>query len=164
MRSALEEKIGTKIILQSAITPCLIRHAGYSITRCRIRPNGRTGLQMLKGRTSNGKLADSCEFVHFLIPKPRICKESSKTDGARVFGWDVMFDQASTSLERTVVYSECRRSHQRHRTPAVAIKGDEHRWNSRATCARAELQHIACIHEELWSDSSSTRRVCTTEC
>ena len=50
MRSALEEKIGNKITLRSAITPWLIRHAGYLITRCRIRPNGRTALQMVKGR------------------------------------------------------------------------------------------------------------------
>ena len=40
MRSALEENIGNKITLRSAITPWLIRHAGYLLTRCRIRPNG----------------------------------------------------------------------------------------------------------------------------
>ena len=44
MRSALEDKIGNKITLRSAITPWLIRHAGYLITRCRIRPNGHTAL------------------------------------------------------------------------------------------------------------------------
>ena len=71
MRSALEEKIGTKITLRSAIAPWLIRHAVYLITRCRIRPNGRTALQMLKGRRYNGKLADFFEIVHVLIPKAK---------------------------------------------------------------------------------------------
>lgn len=71
MRSALEEKLKTKITLSSPITPWLIRHAAYLITRCRVRPNGRTAFQMLKGRRSNGKLAEFGEIVHFLIPKTK---------------------------------------------------------------------------------------------
>ena len=71
MRSALEETIGQKVTLKSAIIPWLIRHAGYLITRCRIRPNGRTALQVMKGRRPNGKLAEFCELVHFLIPKTK---------------------------------------------------------------------------------------------
>ena len=54
MRSALEEKLKTKITLKHAVTPWLIRHAGYLITWCRIRPSGRTALQMMKGRRPNG--------------------------------------------------------------------------------------------------------------
>ena len=67
MRPAFEEKIGTKITLRSAITPWLIRHAGFLITRCRVRPNGRTALQMLKGRRSNGKLAEFGELVQWEV-------------------------------------------------------------------------------------------------
>ena len=63
----MEEKIGTKITLRSVITPWLIRHAGYLITR----PNGRTALQMLKGQRSNGQLAEFGELEHFLIPKTK---------------------------------------------------------------------------------------------
>ena len=48
MRSALEEKLKTKITLKHTVTPWLIRHAGYLITRCRIRPSGRTALQMMR--------------------------------------------------------------------------------------------------------------------
>ena len=71
MRSALEARVGTKVSLRSPIAPWLIRHAGYLITRCRIRPNGRTAFQAMKGRRSNGKLAEFGEVVHFLIPKTK---------------------------------------------------------------------------------------------
>ena len=72
MRSALEEKLKIKTTLKHAVTPWLIRLAGYLITRCRIQPNGRTALQMMKGRRPNGKLAESGELVYFLIPKTKV--------------------------------------------------------------------------------------------
>jgi hypothetical protein len=74
MRSALEERIKTKISLGSPVTPWLVRHSAYLITRCRVRPNGRTSFQVMKGRKSNGKLAEFGEMVHFLIPKTK-CTE-----------------------------------------------------------------------------------------
>ena len=58
LRSALESRVKAKIDFSSPVTPWLIRHAGYRITRCRVRPNGRTAFQMMKGRRSNGKLAE----------------------------------------------------------------------------------------------------------
>ena len=117
MRSALDEKIGTKITFRSTITPWLIRHAGYFITRCRVRPNGRTALQMLKGRRSNGKFAEFGELVHFLVPKTKDMLGKLTTDGAKALGWDVTCDQVNTSLEWRVGYFECRQSGRRHQTP-----------------------------------------------
>ena len=100
MRSALEEKLKSKIPRKRAVTLWLIRHAGYLIARCRIRPNGRTALQMLKGRRPNGKLAEFSELVHFLIPK---------TKEARAYGWDVMYDHGNISSAWSVGFSKYRR-------------------------------------------------------
>ena len=47
----------------------MVRHAACLITRCRIRPNGRTSFQTMKGRRSNAKMAEFGEIVHFKIPK-----------------------------------------------------------------------------------------------
>ena len=58
MRSALEERVKERITLNSPVTPWLIRHAAYLITRCRVGPNGRTAFQVMKGRKSNAKLAE----------------------------------------------------------------------------------------------------------
>ena len=71
MRSALESRIGQKITLQSPITPWLIRHTGYLVTRCKVLASGRTAFQLMKGRRSNGRLAEFGEVVHFLIPKAK---------------------------------------------------------------------------------------------
>ena len=90
MRSALEEKLNIKITLKHPVTPWLIRHAGYLITRCRIRPSGRTALQMMKGRRPNGKLADLVNSCTSSSPRLRICLASSKTDGVREYGWGAM--------------------------------------------------------------------------
>ena len=40
LRSALEERIGMKIMLTAKIVPWMIRHAACLITRCRVRPSG----------------------------------------------------------------------------------------------------------------------------
>ena len=69
MRAALERRLNRKIKLNEPVVPWMIRHAACLITRCRIRPNGRTSYQMMKGRKSNSKMAEFCEVVHFRIPK-----------------------------------------------------------------------------------------------
>ena len=71
LRSALEDRIKTVVRLKSHIVPWLIRHAAYLITRCRVRPSGRTAFQIMKGRRSNGKLPEFGEIVHFMIPKTK---------------------------------------------------------------------------------------------
>ena len=69
LRKALEDRVTSKFPLKHPVTPWLIRHAGYLITRCRVRPSGRTSFQLMKGRRANGKLFEFGENVHFKIPK-----------------------------------------------------------------------------------------------
>ena len=69
LRSATEEKTGEKIHLEDPIVPWMVRHAGHLITRFRVRENGRTSFQMMKGRRSNSKLVPFGETVLFKIPK-----------------------------------------------------------------------------------------------
>ena len=68
MRSALEERLAVPVKIDSPVVPWLIRHAAVLITRCRVRPSGRTSFEMMKGRRSNGKLAEFGEVMHFKIP------------------------------------------------------------------------------------------------
>ena len=69
LRSALEEKLGKKIQLQDPVVPWMIRHAAHLITYCRVRSNGRTAYQLMKGRRSNAKVIPFGETVLFKIPK-----------------------------------------------------------------------------------------------
>ena len=69
MRASLEEKVGEKIHLTNPIVPWMVRHAAHVITRCRVRENGRTSYQLMKGRRSNAKLVPFAEAVLFKIPK-----------------------------------------------------------------------------------------------
>ena len=69
MRSALESNIGERISIHDPVVPWMIRHAAHIITRCRVREDGRTAYQMMKGRRSNAKLVPFGEVVLFKIPK-----------------------------------------------------------------------------------------------
>ena len=71
LRIALEEKIGAKVAASDPIVPWLIRHAGHIITRCWVRPNGKTAYQMIKGRRSNVHLKEFGEAVYFRIPETK---------------------------------------------------------------------------------------------
>ena len=68
-RAALEENIGEKINLTDPIVPWMIRHAGHLITRVRVRENGKTSFQVMKGRRSTAKLVPFGECVLLKIPK-----------------------------------------------------------------------------------------------
>ena len=69
LRAALEIRVNRKIRINEAVVPWMIRHAAGPITRCRVRPCGKTSYQLMKGRKSNAKLAEFGEVVHFRIPK-----------------------------------------------------------------------------------------------
>ena len=69
LRSDLESKTASKIKLEDTIVPWLVRHAGHLITICRVRSNGRTAFQMMKGRRTNMKLVPFGESIMFKIPK-----------------------------------------------------------------------------------------------
>ena len=49
LKSALEERIKSPIKLDHPVVPWLIRHAAANITRHKIRQNGRTAFQQMKG-------------------------------------------------------------------------------------------------------------------
>jgi hypothetical protein len=69
LRSVIEEKLGVKIHLTDPVVPWLVRHAAHTITSSRVREDGRTAYQLMKGRRSNAKLVPFCETVLFKIPK-----------------------------------------------------------------------------------------------
>jgi hypothetical protein len=70
-RIALEMKVKDKISASDPVIPWLIRHAGHFITRCWVRPNGKTSYQMIKGRRSNVNLKEFGEAVWFRIPETK---------------------------------------------------------------------------------------------
>ena len=69
LRSALEAKIGSKIQLSDPIVPWIVRHAAHIINVSRVREDGRTAWQKMKGRRSNTKMLPFGEVVLFKIPK-----------------------------------------------------------------------------------------------
>ncbi len=69
LRSDVESKINEKIDLEHPVVPWMIRHAAHLITKCRVRENGRTAYQLMKGRRSNAKMVPFAETVLFKIPK-----------------------------------------------------------------------------------------------
>ena len=68
LRSDLESKIGRRIRLDDPIVPWMVRHAAHLINVSRVRHDGRTAFQLMKGRRSNGKHSPFIEIVLFLIP------------------------------------------------------------------------------------------------
>ena len=69
LRSALEENIKAPIRLDDAVVPWMVRHAAHLINISRIRADGRTAWQKMKGRRSNGSIQEFCEAVLFKVPK-----------------------------------------------------------------------------------------------
>ena len=69
LRAELERKIGRRIKLGDEVTPWMVRHAACLITRCRVRPNGRTSMEIMKGRRTNSRVAEFGETILFKIPK-----------------------------------------------------------------------------------------------
>ena len=86
LRSALEHLLSAPVQLSSPIVPWLIRHAACLITRCRIRPSGRTSFELMRGRRSNARLAEFGEVVHFKIPNENSPQASSKICGTKDLG------------------------------------------------------------------------------
>ena len=71
LRAALEKRIEHKIVLSDTVVPWLIRHAAALITRCRVRANGHTALEMMRGRKTHAELTEFGETVMFKIPKTK---------------------------------------------------------------------------------------------
>ena len=71
LRFALQEKLGSKIGLDHAVVPWMVRHAAMLITRYWIKPSGKTSYQLIKGRRGNTKMYEFGEAVWFKIPKTK---------------------------------------------------------------------------------------------
>ena len=68
-----------------------VRHAAGLITRCRVRPNGRTSMEMMKGRRTNSQVAEFGEIVMFKIPKTKFNpgKFEDQWDAGVYLGFDM---------------------------------------------------------------------------
>ena len=91
LRSGLEQRIQRKIKLSDTIVPWMVRHAAALITRCRVRPEGRTSLEMIKGRKSNAQITEFGETVLFKIRKTRLNpgKSEDQWDTGIYLGYDM---------------------------------------------------------------------------
>ena len=68
LKASLEIKVGSRINLSDPIVPLLVRHAAHIINVSRVRDNGRTAWQLMKGRRSRTPLLPFGEVVMFKIP------------------------------------------------------------------------------------------------
>ena len=68
LRASLEINVNGKINLIDPIVPLLVRHAAHIINVSRVRENGRTAWQLMKGRRSRTPLVPFGEVVMFKIP------------------------------------------------------------------------------------------------
>ena len=72
-RAFLKEKTGQVVRLDDPIVPWIVRHAAYTITRCRVGEDGKTALQRIKGRKVSAPMIPFGETVLFKLPKvPRM--------------------------------------------------------------------------------------------
>ena len=58
LRVGLEARLKEKVHIRDPVVPWLVRHAGCLIIMCRVRPNGKTALEMIKGRKANMKITE----------------------------------------------------------------------------------------------------------
>ena len=91
LRSALEHKLQHRMPLNSSVFPWLIRHSGCLITRCRIRPEGRTSFEMIRGQRPHSQLAEFGEIVMFRIPHTKLSpgKIEEQWDDGVYLGFDM---------------------------------------------------------------------------
>ena len=91
LRAALEEKVQQKIRLDHPIVPWMVRHSAALITRCRVRPNGRTPLEMMKGHKTHSKITEFGEIILFKIPKTKFNpgKFEDRWDTGVYVGFDI---------------------------------------------------------------------------
>lgn len=71
-RSSLEGELQSKVHLVSPIVPWLVRHAAYIPTRSEVKKDGKTALQKMKGRRTNGVLFALGEAVMFKTPNTNV--------------------------------------------------------------------------------------------
>ena len=105
LRAGLEKNIGRRIELGDEVTPWMMRHAACLAIRCRVRPNGRTSMEMMKGRRTNSRVAEFGETIMFKILKTEFNpgKFEDRWHAGVYFGFDMI--RQSLSLEHPLVFS-----------------------------------------------------------
>ena len=93
LRAGLEAKIRQRIRLTNPVVPWMVRHAAALITRCRVRPSGRTSLEMMRGRRTNSQITEFGEHILFKIPKTKL--NPGKFEDQWTSGVDLGFDMRS---------------------------------------------------------------------
>ena len=91
LRAALEQRVQHKVRLRHPVVPWMVRHAAALITRYRVRPSGRTSLEMIKGRRSNAQITEFGEVILFKIPKTKLNpgKFEDQWDSGVYLGFDM---------------------------------------------------------------------------
>ena len=72
LMTALAEEIGRPIRTSEPIFAWLMRHAGWLLTRYRVRPDGRTSYQLLHREDYRGEVLIVGELCWVLDPRPEI--------------------------------------------------------------------------------------------
>ena len=120
LRVALEDKLKQKVAITDPVIPWLVRHAGHLITKCWIRPSGRTAYQLIKGRRSNVRMKEFGEAVWFRIPQTKTMpgKFEPRWEDGVYLGFNIRTGEDLVSNEQGVF-----------RVSTVRRKPDDERWS-----------------------------------
>ena len=120
LRSSLQSKLGSKIKLEHLIVPWLIRHAAANITRFKVRANGKTAFQLMKGYKGVMPIGEFGECVHFRQPKAieTVGKYEDRWQGGVYLGFDMRSGEYIVGTEDGV-----------YRSGAVRRRPIDERWS-----------------------------------
>ena len=106
LRSSLESRLKSKIKLDHLIVPCLIRHSAANITRFKIRSNGKTAFQLMKGYRGIMPVGEFGECVHFRQPKAvELAKYEDRWQDGTYLGFDMRSGEYIVGTEEGVFRS-----------------------------------------------------------
>ena len=123
LRSSLETRVKSKIALSHPVVTWLIRHAAANITRFKIRSNGKTAFQLMKGFKGIMPIGEFGECVHFRQPKAIevLGKYEDRWQEGVYLGFDMRSGEYLVGTESGV-----------YRSGAVRRRPDDERWSREA--------------------------------
>ena len=69
LKLELEDKIGGRVPADRPVISWMVRHAAELVTKIEIKQNGKTSLEILRGRPYSGEMAGFAQNVLFMLPK-----------------------------------------------------------------------------------------------
>ena len=111
LRLDVEARYGIQLNANMSLWPWIARHAGWLLTRCKIKGNGCTPYQDAYGTKYSGEMMNIAETVLFRFPCPDHRRISGKRtlhkgdSGNVVFGAADQKTRESTSCSRQTVDS-----------------------------------------------------------